>query len=65
MDRTSGTWVQCTRRAVYPLQQAGYSEYFGNSEDPDEMSHNTCLISPGTALLAKIKTIIRDRNILK
>ena len=27
-----------------------------NSEDPDEMQHN------GSALLAKIKTAIRDRN---
>ena len=32
-----------------------------NSEDPDEMQQK-CGISSGTTLFAKIKTILRDRN---
>ena len=35
-----------------------------NSEDPDEMPHNKVAFHQ-SSLFAKIKTIIRDRHILK
>ena len=41
------------------------NRYFANSEDPDEMLHKVAFHdSSGSALFAKIKTIIKDRNTL-